>query len=461
MRWARRTTVFLAVAISCTGGRATQPSGPLSRRLERAPNILIILTDDERADGVAVMPKSRLWFADKGVHFVRAFASTPLCCPFRASLFSGKYAHNHGVRLNRESSNLDQDATIQSYLGEAGYFTGIAGKYLNNWPLERGPPHFDRWAFFSPSAVERGYYDVEFNVDGEERVIRRYSTSFIEDTAIDMLEGFEQEDRRPWLLYVTPFAAHEPYTTLPRYLDARVPAPVANPATGEQDVSDKPPFVRRAHVSSSASDRVRVAQLRSLMPVDDLVDRLLRRLRELGEERRTLAFFLSDGGYMWGEHGVVGKKLPYTQSVRIPFYMRWPGHLPERTTDRRLAVNVDIAPTVLDAAGVDAPEMDGRSLIDHSRRRRRVLIEHWRDLGPLGWPTWASLWTRRYQYVEYYGGDNETIEFREFYDLRADRWQTQNLLSDLNPHNDPHPELLARLSNRLAGDRRCVGAGCP
>jgi arylsulfatase A-like enzyme len=267
------------------------------------------------------------------------------------------------------------------------------------------------------------------------------------------------------LLYVAPFAPHKPYTTTPRYGLAPVSQWKGNPAVAERDISDKPRFVRQAVVPSARSEYVRAAQLRSLMPVDDLVDRLLRRLRDLGEERRTLAFFMSDGGYLWGEHGLVGKKLPYAQSVRIPFYARWPGELPRGRTDTRLIANVDVAPTILGVTGVAAAaarEMDGRSLLaPGTRKRTRVLIEHWRDQSAGAWPTWASLWTGRYQYVEYYGEDDEAVAFRELYDLRSDPWQTRNLVRDRDPSSDPPAALLKRLRDRLAKDRRCSGRACP
>jgi arylsulfatase A-like enzyme len=457
--------VSLFVAASCVGRSAEPRKKPLTPHLRSAPNVLIFLTDDQRVEALSAMPKTLRWFRDKGVHYPYAFASTPLCCPFRASLFSGRYAHNHRVRLNKQSNLLDQDETLQGYLQDAGYFSGITGKFLNNWSITDVPRNFDRWAFFTPSPTERGYYDVEFNIDGEVRVVERYMTSFIEDMAIDMMSDFEEDDDRPWLLYVTPYAPHTPYTTLPQYAAEPVAAWDRNPAVREKGVFDKPRFVRQAGVPASEISSLRVAQLRSLMPVDDLVDRVLRRVRRLGEQRRTLAFFMSDGGYLWGEHGVVGKKLPYTPSVRIPFFARWPGRLPQGRRNDSLVMNIDVAPTVLEAAGVNraaARDTDGTSLLGPGTRdRNRVLLEHWRDQGALSWPTWASLWTRKYQYVAYYGRDNRKVSYEEFYDLRKDPWQMHNLLHDLDPKNDPDPVWLERVRARLEKDRRCSADDCP
>ena len=204
---------------------------------------------------------------------------------------------------------------------------------------------------------------------------------------------------------------------------------------------------------------LRTGQLRTLLSVDDLVDRVLRRLADRGELDDTLVFYLSDNGYSWGEHRHVGKFVPYTESIKVPFLVRWPGRLPAGTVDDRLVATVDIAPTVLDAAGI-APDpgdpVDGRSLLD-GRRRERLLAEYWRDQANApGIRDWAALRAAGWQYVENYhqpGGGT----FREFYDLVRDPGMERNLLADDDPGNDPP----AALAAELAAARACVGASCP
>ena len=146
--------------------------------------------------------------------------------------------------------------------------------------------------------------------------------------------------------------------------------------------------------------------------------------------------------------------------MKVPLLLRWPGGERAGATSRRLAGTVDIAPTVLDAAGVAAdpakPPLDGRSLL-RSRKRNRVLLEYWRE-GNRMYPTWASTRTRSFQYVEYYRDDRQTVTFREYYDLRRDPWQLRNLLRDGNPANDPR---IAPLAARLAADRGCTGTAAP
>jgi hypothetical protein len=195
------------------------------------------------------------------------------------------------------------------------------------------------------------------------------------------------------------------------------------------------------------------------MSVDDLVDRTFRTLQQLGELGNTLAFFLSDNGYLWGEHRIGdAKRFPYRQSIGVPFLMRWDGHVPAGTIDTRLAANIDIVPTVLGAAGIGRDPgypLDGISLIG-AAKRARLLVEYWRSPDAPGVPTWASTLRSGSQYVEWYNDDG-SVSFREYYDLADDPWQLDNVLADGLPGNDPP---VASLSNELAAARRCVGAAC-
>jgi arylsulfatase A-like enzyme len=132
----------------------------------RGPNILIIVTDDQRAGTLGVMPQTRRWFQQQGTTYTNAFATTPLCCPSRSSILTGRYAHNHGVLKNFMGGRLDHATTIERRLDQAGYTTGIAGKFLNSWKPEDDPPNFDRWAIFNPH-IDPGYFNSRFNVNGK------------------------------------------------------------------------------------------------------------------------------------------------------------------------------------------------------------------------------------------------------------------------------------------------------
>jgi len=447
-------TVALAVVLvsaSCDGS-----SSPSERPHEPIrPNILVVMTDDQRADGtMRVMPATRALMAQGGTVFTDAFATTPFCCPSRASVFTGRYAHNHRVLVNVEGQPglLDQRTTVQYYLHAAGYRTGIFGKYLNGWDLERPPPYFDDWAIFDAS--ETGYSGGLWNTAGSTRRVRAYSTTFIQKKAVDFIRS--GDDSRPWLLFVTTAAPHEPHIPARRYMDAEVPPLVTNPAIEEDDRSDKPPFLRARTLRLEVSRRAHDQQLRTLMSVDDLVERIGDVLTATDEDDDTLVFFLSDNGYLWGEHGIGKKMLPYTPSISIPLMMRWPGRVDAGVDDDRLAATIDVAPTILDATGVEpSPDVlvDGRSLLE-PWARDRLLIEFWAAFRR---PTWAGLRTPSDLFVEYYERDDETVSFSEFYNLESDPWELNNLLSGPKPAHvgiDDLHDLLAR-------DRTCAGETCP
>ncbi|HJV03851.1 MAG TPA: sulfatase [Actinomycetota bacterium] len=437
--WFRTATVLLlclALVSPPAGGGAASA---------RRPNVLIFVTDDQRG-GLAVMPKTLALLGGRGTRYANAVATTPVCCPSRASIFTGRYAHNHEVTSNTTPRALDQETTLQFYLDRAGYRTGIFGKYLNSW-LRQPPPYFDRWGISGPS--KEAYSGGEWNVQGTIRTVSQYATRFIGDQARSFLTS---GSRRPWFLYLAPPNPHVPYRPEPAYANARVPPWTCNPAVLERNRSDKPPYVRLFNRSCTRGQEDRLRQFRTLMSVDDLVARVLRAVRATGERRDTLVFFLSDNGYLWGEHGLGGKRYPYLQSIQIPMLARWPGHIRAGAVDRRLVANIDVAPTVLDAVGLRPDvRMDGRSLLSRYKRDR-ILSEYWS--GGL-WsgqedvvPDWASLLTKRGHLVRYYtpGG---AVAFTEFYDLGLDPWELSN--------RAPPQGWVAQLSR----DRTCRGRTCP
>jgi arylsulfatase A-like enzyme len=469
----------IALTAACTKGvaltTASSPRGPTgstaptaspsTHRPPARPNILIVLTDDQRAGTLDVMPKTRRIFAGGGTLYLNGFVTTPLCCPSRATILSGRYDHNNGVLGNGDALRLDQDTTIERYLQDAGYRTGIVGKFLNTWPLDQNPPHWDSFDIFN-----NGYFNTLWNLQGKQATVSQYATSFISDHAVRFLRQSESDDEQPWFLYVATSAPHDPWIPEPKYANAPVPPFVRNPAMLEADISDKPPWVQDA-VKLTPADiaRNRADQLRTQMSVDDMVGRIFRVLRQLGEDRNTLAFFLSDNGFLWGEHQVAGdrseqettvtkitgKRLPYTQSIHVPFLVRWPGHVRSGVQDPRFVANVDIAPTIMDAAGLSPPAsvpMDGRSLLS-GPTRREMFLEYFLDPIYPVIPSWASIRTTTRQYVEYYDPSGRVI-FREYYDLARDPFQLNNLFGDASASDDPH---VAGLSRQLRADLRCVG----
>jgi arylsulfatase A-like enzyme len=361
-----------------------------------------------------------------------------------------RYAHNHGVLNNRIGSELQQSTTLQRHLHDAGYLTGYAGKFLNGWPMDEDPAHFDRWAI-----VRSAYEDPAGNVDGEQVQLEGYSTHVLGDIVQDFLEQFEQTDDVPWLLFVAPVAPHNPAIPEAKYANAPVPPWDRDPSVGEKNLSDKPRHLREANYTATEAEELRARQLRTLMSVDDLVDDLFTELEATDELSETFAIYTSDTGYLWAEHRLRGKGQPYRPSVGVPMFLRWPGMVPEGTSDRRLTANIDIVPTVLQAA-------------DRSRRPSRwAIAAREESVGDTDGEAsrqhrWAALSTRRYQYVEWYKRGRRGVYFREYYDWRHDPWELRNLLGDDRPKNDPSRALLHR---RLARLRECTGTSgtrsCP
>lgn len=422
------------------------------------PNVLIILTDDQRpTDTLEFMPKTMQAFGQGGTQYTNAYATNPVCCPARATIMTGQFAHNNQVRTNRDGELLNQQTTIQRYLQDRGYTTAMLGKYLNGWPVANDPPFFDEWYTMDPE-----FCTTQFNDNGSVSTKAGYTTDLLADRAEDLIRNeFQSNDGRPWFMYVAPYAPHEPATAEmekpgcgddPYHL-ADVGTWPGNPAVFETDERDKPKYVQTASHTFEEALLDRQKQLRTLLSVDDMNEQIFDAIQDEGEGN-TLAFFLSDNGFFWSEHGLRGKQQPYTQAMQIPFLARWPGHIASGRVDGRFVGNIDVAPTIMDAAGISAASgspVDGRSLLNLAGRKK-MLTESWNQ-GPRG--PWASIRTPDYQYTEYYENDATTVEFREYYLIATDPWQLTNLYNDGNPRNDPY---VGALHKELAKARRCLGS---
>ena len=429
------------------------------------PNVLVIETDDQTVADMAAMPYTRAQIGGRGTTFANSFVSLSLCCPSRATLLTGLYAHNHGVLDVRPPfggyARLDGSETLPVWLRRAGYTTAVVGKYLNGYSGRVVPPG---WSEFHglPGRSTYRFYDYALNENG---VLRRFGNAPA-DYQTDVISGrAERLIRRmpaPWFLWVTYVAPHvaQPRDLAdPFPLQSTVPAPrhraaftgvpmPRTPAFDEADVRDKPPEIRRRprlgpkrEAQVQETWRQRMASLRA---VDEGVARLLGAL----PDRNTLVIFTSDNGYLLGEHRVPsGKVLPYEPSIRVPLLMRGPG-VPRGKVRRDLVWNGDLAPTILDAAGARAPfALDGRSLLAPPRAGRDVLLEAPPARGTNGLPRFTGLRTRRYTYVEHLRGA------RELYDLRADPEQLRNRVRE-------RPRLARELAARLAALRGCRGVSC-
>ncbi|WP_328873804.1 sulfatase [Streptomyces sp. NBC_00287] len=448
------------------GGSGSRPASPTRTatpvaghrpRSDNRPNILLVLTDDQPKETDWALPRTVDWLGGSGSTFGRAHANTPLCAPSRASVMTGRYAHHHGLLDTRHPYHLDQRTTVQRRLHEAGYRTGMFGKYLNFWRTGDDPPHFDEWLLQEPVRYFNGHY----NDNGTVRIIPGYNTTVIKDRALAFIEA-SRTDSRPWFAYVATRSAHEANTPEPRYARTRVPEWEGRPSVFETDKTDKPPFLQAADHSFAQGSGLRARQLRTLLSVDDAMHDFREKLRALGQLENTLVLFTSDHGLCWGDHGWLRKSVPYRPSLEVPFQLSWPaGGLGTSRSDDRLTGLVDIAPTFLDAAGLPPdPEHDGHSLLDPGNDRDHLLAEWWwnqQDRQPIH--SWASYIGKAEQYTEYHRtrldhagrptrGDGKVL-FREYYDLRADPYQLTNRLHQASPQEERRlgiPELAKGLA---------------
>jgi arylsulfatase A-like enzyme len=395
--------------------------------------VLLIVTDDQRWDTLPAMPIVREELVERGTTFLNAFVVNPICCPSRASILTGDYSHT--TRVYRQAPPFgryewfDDSSTIAVALDAAGYTTGLFGKYLDGYQHAAltgvVPAGWDRWVAF----VRAAYLDYKLAVDGAVRTYGSapadYSTDVLARAAVEFVEGAEG----PLFLEFAPAAPHAPAIPAAGDEDAFADLePARPPSLDEADVSDKPAWVRAlprlGEADVAAVDAFRRDQYRSLLGVDRAVGAILGALERTGRLGNTLVVFTSDNGLLHGEHRWTKKEAPYEESIRVPLVLRWdaagwaaPAELDE------LALNVDLAPTIADAAGVDLAA-EGRSLLPllegrAAAWREDFLVEHMENENPI--PTYCAVRTRTEIYVLYSSGEEE------LYDLESDPFELENL----------------------------------
>lgn len=264
------TSISLLLLSSCIGLLGNSPqNGDIN---DLRPNFLIIITDDQRYDSMQYMPRTQELIFDQGVTFSRGYITTPLCCPSRSSIFTGLYAHNHGVIDNDIQLKSD---TFAYYLNESGYYTGLIGKYLNSWrEKDEIPPGFDYWVAFSRG--ESRYYNPRLNVNGDWiRHQDQYITYTLGEYALQFLDQASKQ-RNPFSLVLAFNAPHSPATPARDYKGVLPEITSHSPPNfNEEDVSDKPNWIAAKGLISDPEieeiDRFRIAQILTLLPMDDMI----------------------------------------------------------------------------------------------------------------------------------------------------------------------------------------------
>jgi arylsulfatase A-like enzyme len=442
------------------------------------PNILFILTDDQRWDttdathspsGGFIMPRTRAELADSGIEFTNGFMTTPLCCPSRASILAGSYAHRTGVYKNGGTNGGADDffdgSTLATWLQGAGYRTSLIGKYLNGYPQlwdppepPYAPPGWTEWrgarrvSHFDPILVEPdgmgGYVENTYTGEYMSDLLRKKAKTFISDS---VAAG------EPFFLYLSFKAPHLPQEPAPRHegMFQTIP-PWRPPSYNEADVSDKPAWVQALSLQDSADlDQIRIDQLEMLQAVDEAIGGnpafgivgIMEHLRNLGVADDTIVVYFADNGWYWGEHRLRAKNNPYEEAIRSSMFVRYPALAPLKRVEDRFALNIDLAPTFAELAGVGVPiAHDGESLV----RLFDATTPTWRtDFLAEAWPAshpWALVREAQWKYTELPitpGGPSTLFEL-ELYDLLIDPYELTNVATD-----PAHAARIAAMAARL------------
>jgi arylsulfatase A-like enzyme len=434
------------------------------------PNVVLIMTDDQPTHTIEYMPNLNQELVDNGVNFTQGYVTTPLCCPSRASILTGQYTHSHGVTSNRPPNGsalaFDDLDTIAVRMQQAGYVTSHIGKYLNSYDLLEPPgyipPGWDDWNVFYHKDEKRSYYydyslaeNNEFVTYGKAE--SDYSTDVLTQKAVDFIQAAR---KRQFFLVLSYNAPHQTYQFAERHRDMfrtdDQVIPHRPPNFAQTDLSGKPEWLRMMDpVDVPYVDNVHQRLLRTLMAVDDGIGEIVATLEQIDQRENTLIIFISDNGLALGEHRMtIGKVCPYEACLSIPFVVSYPAIIDEPRVDNRPVLNIDLAPTILDIAGLEIPaSVDGLSMAPilgdpGATWRDSFLFEHLQADDEDGLvahiPTYEGIRTLQWKYIQYETGETE------LYDMQADPYEMQNL-AESHQYSNLISELVESLREIQAG----------
>ena len=501
--------LLVAVAAAIGIGRANPTPAATAPGGLPQPNIVLIQTDDQTLSQLTtqVMPNTERLLVQHGTIFINYVVTTAQCCPSRASLLTGQYAHDHGVTSNNIAypGLIDKDNVLPAWLQREGYRTMHVGKFLNGYEkvADSGEvaPGWDQWDTVTGPTR---YYDYNWYVNG--KVTHRGSASRDQITGLTNRSAVRLVDkygprRRPFYLQVDEPAPHGsrhrdpagPCDRAPmpqpadegRWSNATLPRP---PSFNEPDMRDKPAFLS-GRPKLSPSDLSKVTKrwrcaLAALTSVDRGVQNIYEAVKRAGEIHRTVFLFISDNGKFFGEHRIGGGKVfPYEEAINLPLVIRMPGRyrdgVPRVKRSDRPVANIDLAPTILALAHAQpctadgrCRTMDGRSLMPilsrsgGTSRSRGILTEykvpHHRS-GHYATCNFAGIRTRNTIYVEHYAiappGSRhcEPARANELYDLKTDPFELHNRCFGGLPSSCPTSQYQQELRARLLRLENCAG----
>ena len=427
-------------------------------------NVVFILSDDHRYDAMSFMghPLANTPHMDAmarhGAHLKNAFVTTSLCSPSRASILTGLYTFRHRVIDNQR---LVPKGTLffPQYLQEAGYNTGFIGKWHMGGVHDDPRSGFDYWVSFKGQGHYYPPSDTYTINDNGRRVPQDgYITTLLTKHAIKFLK--QQTDReKPFFLYLSHKAVHGPFTPEPMYENTLKETPFELPASSERHANNQlnrprwlldqrnswhgMDFPLHSDTSIEAFYKSYCEALRS---VDDSIGAVMEQLKTMGIFDDTLVIYMGDNGYLFGEHGLIDKRVAYETSSRVPMLMQCPSIIQGATVVDQVVANIDIAPTVLEAMGIKTPpHMDGQSFLPLAQgktvpwRDYFLYAYYWEQNYPQT-PTHFSLRGSQYKYTTYYG----IWDSDELFDIRNDPMEQNNLI-----HQPSHAPVKRQMQSRL------------
>jgi len=438
---ARTATLLATVVLALMAPQFVPAAQRAAAQEAQPPDIVLILTDDQRWDTLDFMPTVRSELIDQGVTFSNYFVANSLCCPSRATILTGAYSHTHLIYTNGEGFNseyggyddFDDSSTVATWLHDVGYQTALIGKYMNGFNASPVPPGWDHFISF---AQDNGaYYGYDLTVNGQieshDNAPEDYSTDLFAREAVEWIGAASPTE--PLFLLLSPYAPHGIPIPADRHLNSF--AGIADwrpPSYNERRVSDKPDYIKALTPWPTAKqetiDLNRQRALETLLAVDEMIEDVLQALADVDRLDTTLVLFTSDNGYHWGEHRWRSKLVPYEESIRVPLVIRYDPITASRhgTGIPALTSNVDLAPTMAELAGVSPTGVEGFSVVPLmdgtvASLRDAVLVEHLEFNAPNpDPPTYCAVRDLRLKYVYYATGEEE------LYGLVSDPYELRN-----------------------------------
>lgn len=420
------------------------------------PNLLLVFLDDMRYDAMscaghpfAKTPNmDRL--ASEGAYCKNSFVVIALCAPSRACFQTGQYPHAHGVMRNNGVDVRPDAVTFPKLLQKAGYQTGYFGKW-HQAPSDMPRPGYDAWVSYKGQGI---YIDPVININGKSRKTKGYIDDLVTDQAVDWITK-SRDQSKPFAMTLAFKAVHGPFTPPDRDKDLYADAKFDWPASKSEPIEKTKPAFLRAWLDNEIAKHMQFPYdvfipnyNRTIRGADDNLGRVIKALEGVGQLDNTCIIFSSDNGYYIGEHGgLFDKRSAYEESIRVPMLVRYPKAVKAGTKVDGMVLNIDVAPTFLELAGVPVPKsMQGRSLVPlltgkNEGWRKSFLNEYFREKGFPNTPTLQCVRTDRYKYIRYLDPQDRP----ELYDLKKDPQELQNL------HDDPAAaSTLAEMKTELA-----------